>query len=142
MPLTRFGQPREQVAHQFERAGVGGRIAAGRVAQRRLVDTNHFVDVSNAVNAFVTSWFDASTVQSPSEHGIKNAVDQRALSRSARAGDDGQHAQRDSQINAFQIVFSCPDDRQARRLNRTGRASTDRRCRGAGRQVHFAPHFG
>ena len=51
----RFGRQREQLANQVERAGVGRRVRARRAADRRLVDHDHLVELTRALDRAVRS---------------------------------------------------------------------------------------
>src|SRR4029450_8819696 len=50
---TRLRHQAEQLAHEAERAGVAGRVAARRAADRALVDRDHLVDAVGAREAAV-----------------------------------------------------------------------------------------
>ena len=56
-------QLRIELANQVEHAGVRGRVAGGRVAQRLLIDANDFVDVLDAANFVVSAGNFAGAMQ-------------------------------------------------------------------------------
>ena len=78
----RFRQLREQLPDQIEHAGVRGRIARRRVAQRLLIDADDFVDLLDAANFIVSAGNFAGTMQCAGQRFVQNIFDQRAFSAS------------------------------------------------------------
>ncbi len=78
----------ERLADRLEQAGVGGRVAPPRTADRALVDRHHPVAAGD------------------------RAVDQRALAGARHAGHDGQHAEGDVDVDIAQVVGRRPADLQ------------------------------
>src|SRR5690606_20082504 len=71
---------RERLADRLEQIGVRRRVAAPRAANRRLIDRDDAVTTDD------------------------RAVDQRALARAGHAGDDDEHAERDIDVDAIEVV--------------------------------------
>ena len=105
-----FRQLSEQFADPFEYAGVGRRIGGGRIAQRLLVDADHFVDVLDAADLVVRPRNGRSAVQTPSQRGVQHFVDQRTLAAAADPGDDRERTQRNPHVDVLQVVVPSSQD--------------------------------
>src|SRR5581483_2651840 len=71
-----LGQAREPLADRRERAGIGGRIAARRAPDRRLVDVDHLVEMLEPVDALVLARVLARVVEA-ARHRLVERVDQQ-----------------------------------------------------------------
>src|SRR3989442_869931 len=77
----RLLRPGEQRADEREDAGVGGRVAARRAPDRRLVDVDDLVDVLGALDARVCAGPVLGAVQHLRERAVEDVVDERGLAR-------------------------------------------------------------
>ena len=110
LPLRRFRHAGELLADQVEHAGVRRRRAGGTVAQRRLIDADDLVDVTQPLDRGVLAGTQPGAVQPPGHRGVQDAVDQRAFAAARRTGHRRHHAQRDRHIDRSQVVFGRPAD--------------------------------
>src|SRR5947209_10198453 len=99
----RFGRERVQLANLVERTGVGGGVRAGRSADRRLVDHHHLVERLGALHAAVRA-ARGLVVQVLVERLDDDFVDQRRLARAAHARHARERAQRQIDVDAFEVV--------------------------------------
>ena len=102
--------PGEQLADLVEDPGVGGRVAGRRVADGRLVDVNHFVDVLDPAKLVVAAGLGGRPVQALGQGGVEHVVDQRALATAGDSGDHDEAAQREGHVDVAEIVVPGPDD--------------------------------
>ena len=102
--LARFGQHGEQLADGSEDAGVGGRIRTRRAADGRLIDLDDLVDLLGAFDFAERAGALHRAVQLLRQRAVENVVHQRGFSRAGNAGDDGEQAERQLEIEIFQIV--------------------------------------
>ena len=109
----RFGELREQLADQIEHAGVGGGVRGRRVAERLLIDADHFVDQLDAADRFVRAGNGARAVQRFGELVVEHVFDERALAAAADAGDGDERAEREFDVDVFEIVVARADDFEA-----------------------------
>ncbi len=114
----RLGQLGEQRADQVEHAGVGGRVRGGRLAQRLLIDADHLVDLLHAADRVVGAGERLGPVQRAGQRGVEHVLDQRALAAAADAGDDGERAQRDLDVDV--LAGCCAGRRRSRASRRAG----------------------
>ena len=77
----RFGQLRIERANQIEHAGVRGRVRRRRVAQRLLIDADHFVDQLDAADRFVRAGHGARAVQAFWRAGCRGCLQQASSCR-------------------------------------------------------------
>src|SRR5262249_46722314 len=106
----RLRHHREQLADEREHAGVGRRIRSRCPTDRRLIDLDDFVDQSGSVDRVVRAWVSGRLVDGLRQRAVENVVDQRRLARTADAGDRGQRAQWDGDVNVLQVVLAGPAD--------------------------------
>ena len=100
----------EQVADDVEQAGVGRRVRARRAPDRRLVDLDDLVELVEAEHRGVRPRALARAVQAVGDRLEQDLVDQRRLARARHAGDAGQHAQRDVDVERLEVVLlGAPD---------------------------------
>ena len=100
----RLGQLRVEVANLVEHLDVRGRVRPRRAADRRLVDGDHLVEMFEAVDPLVRAGIAEAAVQIAPQGLDQNVVDQRALARAGNAGDADEHAQRNLDVDALEVV--------------------------------------
>jgi hypothetical protein len=100
------GQAGEEVADVIEHAGVGGRVAARRAANRRLVDDDDLVEVLEALEGAVGARALFGAEELPEQRAAQNIVHERALARAADAGDARERAERDAGIDVLEVVLA------------------------------------
>ena len=101
---ARLGDSREQLADRREEPGVGGGIRSRRPADWRLIDLDHLVHQRDALDRVVSSGLVGGLVQRACERAIQDVVDERRLARSADAGDGGEDAEGNRDVNVLQVV--------------------------------------
>ena len=69
-----------------------------------MIDLDHLVDELDAFDAIVWTGLVARAVERARKRAVQNVVDERRLSRPADAGDRGQHAERNPDVDVLQIV--------------------------------------
>ena len=106
----RFGELREQLANQVEHAGVRGRVRRRRVAQRLLIDADDLVDLLDAADRFVCAGDGARAVERFGELVVEDVFDERALAAAADAGDGGERAERNLDVDVLEVVVAGADD--------------------------------
>ena len=111
------GEHREQLADEREQPRVGRRVGAWRSADRRLIDLDHLVDELDAFDRRVRAGLVAGAIEQPRQRPVENLVDERRLAGAADAGHRRQHAQRNGDVDALQVVGARAfhHDRTARR---------------------------
>src|SRR5690606_23153000 len=115
----RLGGLGEQSADVVEDVGVGGRVGARGAADGRLVDVDHLVDEVVALHPGVPSGDGAGTVQLAGQVRVEDVVDQRGLAGSRDAGDGGEHAQRERDVDVPEVVLASAVHREPpRRVDR------------------------
>ncbi len=114
---------RVQAADFVENLDVGGRIGTGRPPDRRLVDVDDLVNIFHAFNSaiavfdcrFAVGIFHFSTIlffvnlQSAIcnlQSLLKDVVDERRFSGAGNAGNAHEFAQRDSDIDVFEVIVT------------------------------------
>ena len=110
----------EQIADVVEHARVGGRIAAGRPADGRLVNHNDLVQILEAPEGAMLAGLFLGAVKFAEERAAQDVVHQRAFARAAHAGDAGERAQRNPHVHILQVVFLRAQDFQPAAVLRTG----------------------
>ena len=75
----------KDLANLVEHAGVGGRVAAGRAADRRLVDLDHLVDLAGPAKARVRARLGRDAAQPADQGPGQRLVQERALAGTAHA---------------------------------------------------------
>src|SRR5207244_1532603 len=120
-----FGHLRKQPANFIKQLDVRRRVGARRTADRRLIDIDDLVNVLGAGNAVVgadrvrLAVFLAvgliialacqKTVTSEQTF-LQDVIDQRAFTGAADAGDGNQQAERNLDVNVFQVVLPSAED--------------------------------
>src|SRR5690606_4494803 len=92
---TRLGHLGEQLAQRREQPGVGGRVAARRAPDRRLVDVHYLVEQVEAFHRTVRRGLVRGTVDLVGGQRVERVVDQGRLARAGHAGDRGEQPGRD-----------------------------------------------
>src|SRR5690606_2404284 len=79
---TRFLGAGKQVANRREQAGIGGRVGAWRATDRALVDIDDFVEMLDAIDAFIRRRLEhRGAVELGGGDRVERAVDQGRLAR-------------------------------------------------------------
>ena len=105
-----LGKHGEKFANRAEDAGVGGGIRARGAADGRLVDFDDFVEMLEAENGAMGAGSFAGTIKLLREGAIENVVDQRGFAGAGNAGDDGEQAEREFDVDVFQVVGVGTED--------------------------------
>src|SRR5712691_4313409 len=108
--LPRFRKHGEEVANGRENAGVGGRIGARSAADGGLINLDDFVDVLGAEDFAMRGGRLVGTVELLREGAIENVVDQSGFSGARDARDNGEHAQRQVDVDFLEIVGARAKD--------------------------------
>ena len=96
----------EQLADVVEHAGVGGRVRAGRAADRRLVDVDDLVDLVEALDGLVAAGRRARAVDLLHQRPEEDVVDERGLARARHAGDGDEGAERELDVDVLEVVLA------------------------------------
>src|SRR3569623_238622 len=83
---TGFASRGVHVSDFIEQPGVSRRIAARRAADRRLIDLDQLIDLTDAAEAGMRSCFRSGSAQCTSHGASQCFLHQRALARTAAAG--------------------------------------------------------
>src|SRR5690348_848079 len=102
--LTGFGKHGEELANRRKHAGVGGGIRTRGAADRRLIDLDDFIDVLDTENHFVRARRLHGAVQLLRQSAVKNVVNERGFAGTGHAGDDGQQAEWNVDVDILEIV--------------------------------------
>ena len=102
----RLGQAGEPVADRGEAVGVGGGVRARRAPDRRLVDVDHLVEELDALDLVVGAGEQAGLVQAARQRRIQRVQDQGRLAAAGHAGDAGEGAERDRDLDVLQVVLA------------------------------------
>ena len=94
----------EKVADGGEDAGVGGGVGSGGAADGRLVDVDDFVELVEAGDAFVGRGVVAGAVEVFGGGFGERFVDEGAFAAAGDAGDAGEEAERQFEVDVFQVV--------------------------------------
>src|SRR5437660_6238750 len=111
-PDARLGYLREQFADAGERVGIGGGIGARRATNGRLVDVNHFIQILQALDAIVFAGLGVGAGKDMRQLAVQDVGDERALAGARDAGDHDKLAQRDLDVDSFQVVLARSLDDQ------------------------------
>ena len=109
-PDARLRQRGEQLPYGREGAGVGGRVAARRPSDGRLVDIDYFVNVLNAGDFLVFAGAVAALRHGLRQPLVQNVIHQRAFAAAGNAGNASQQPQGKLHINALEVVLPRPLD--------------------------------
>src|SRR5580698_8289413 len=104
--LARFGQQGIEIADRREQAGVGRRIRTGCAADRRLIDTDYFIDIRDAGNLPMRAGRFVGTIDLVRQRAIQNVIYERRLSAAGYAGHNDQTPQREVDVEALQIMLA------------------------------------
>ena len=122
--FARFGKHGVELADRSEDAGVSGGIRARSAADGRLVDLNDFVDVLDAGDGAMCAGLFHGTVKLRCEGAIENVVHERGFAGTGDAGDDGEQAERKSDVDIFQIIAVRAEDGERFSIGRGADAGT------------------
>ena len=111
----RLRQLGEELANQIKHSGVRGRVRAGRVAERILIDVDDLVDVFQTHDVVMGPDGDLGPMQLASQGAVKNLVHQGAFARAADARYDDESAERESNVEILEVVLPGALDKQHRR---------------------------
>src|SRR5579875_296729 len=104
-----FGQAREPVSYWRECTRVGCRIGTRRAADRRLVDVDDLVEVLDALDAVVRARLLARAHQPARQRLVERVDHQRRFAAARDAGDAGEGAERERNLDALQVVGARAD---------------------------------
>ena len=116
--LPRLLRAGEDAADVVPHAGVRGRVAARRAADRRLIDFDQPLELVHAAQAAMRRRPRFGAVQLARERPGQRVDDQRALARAAHARDAHEQAQRNLDVDVLQIVGGRAAELQHARLRR------------------------
>jgi hypothetical protein len=124
----------EQLADGVPEADVGGRAAARRLADRRLVDLEHALDGLEAADAGAAH---PAPRRLAGRHRDRQVVEQhfasqRALARTRYAGDGHQARQRQAGVELLQVVQLRAPARRSTRLGQRSAGAARRVLHGLG----------
>ena len=77
-----------------------------------MVDGNHLIELVDAVDAVACAGAGMSAVEVTLECLIDDFIDQRGFTASGNAGDDRHHAQRNFDVDIFEVMCACAADGQ------------------------------
>src|SRR5207253_5805653 len=100
----RVGKLTEQVADFIEDLNVSARIAARRAADRRLIDRNQLVEMLQSLDRPMRARIALALVQVAMQCLDDDVAHQRAFAAAANAGDADELAERNLDVNVFQVV--------------------------------------
>src|SRR5205823_4986381 len=101
-----LGQLREQLPDQIENAGIRGRVGAGRIADRVLIDVDDLINVFETQDVVVRRSARPGPVQLAGERVVQDLVNQRALARAADASDGEEGPQGEAYVDVFEIILA------------------------------------
>src|SRR5580692_6893185 len=102
--LARFWKHGVKLANGRENASVGGGIGARRAADGCLVNLHDFINVLDAGDGAMRAGLFHGAIKFRGKRAVKNVVDERGFSGAGDAGNDGHQAERQSDVNIFQVV--------------------------------------
>src|SRR5207253_3862714 len=95
----------EELANEVEHPGVRRRIRAGRITDRVLIDTDDLVDVFQSDDIIVGGGDRAGAMQLAGQRVVQDLLDQRAFAAAADAGNGDEAAEREGNVDVFQVVL-------------------------------------
>ena len=104
----RLRQLCEQFAYVVEDVGIGGRVAAGRTSDRRLIDVDHLVDSLHSFDGLVGKRLCLAAVEPLTQDRIERLVDERALAASAHACHAYHPPERNTYRHILQVIARAP----------------------------------
>src|SRR5882762_7535553 len=135
-----FGEHGEQLANGREDTGVGGGIGARGAADGGLVDLDNFVDLICADDFAMRAGRFLRAIEFLREGAVKNVVDQSGFAGAGDAGDYGEQAEGERDINIFEIVGAGAEDLDGFAVGAAARLG-DRNLRGAA-EIAAGERFG
>src|SRR5579862_5976330 len=102
--FARFGQHRIEFSNRSEYTRIGGGIRAGCAADGRLIDLHHFINVFDALNFAVRAGLLHRAIESRGQGAVEDVIDERRFPRARNARDDGEKAERQSDVDVFEVV--------------------------------------
>ena len=106
--LLRFRQGSEQVPHRIERLDIRDRIRPWRPPDRRLIYQHHFLDKLIALQALPARRRPRCSASGLllrlRQSSIQHLVQQRRLAGSRNAGNRDDHAERNADIRALEVI--------------------------------------
>ena len=100
----------KEIPDLTEDLDIGGRVGPEALSDGRLVDEDEVVDLFKALDGVKGSFFKFG-IPVAFRAGIENVLDQRGLPCAGDTRDADHHAQRNPDIDPFQVVFPCIPDR-------------------------------
>ncbi len=142
--LQRQRRLREQLADLVEGAHVAGRVRAGGLADRRLVDEHHVADLVGAGQAPERARRLGGLAHVARHGRIEHVLQQGRLARARHAGQADQPLQRDLDRDVAQVVLAGAFQHQPRRarLHRAARPLRGMRHLAAAAQVGAGQRVG
>ena len=107
-----FGQLREQGANVVEDLDVRAGIGARRAADRRLVDGDQFVEFAETFDSLMPARLSFAAVEISPQGLHQYVIHERALARTGDTRDADELAQRNTDVDAFEVVVCGADDRE------------------------------
>ena len=102
----------KQFPDRGEEAGIGCRIGTGGAADRALIDIHHLVEVLQALDRPERRRIPVGRIQGRCGQRIEGVVDQGRFAGSGDAGDTGEQADRQLQVDLLEIVAPRPQQPQ------------------------------
>ena len=102
----RLGKLRVEVADVVEQLDVRAGIRARRAADRRLVDDDQLVELVDAFDAIVLARLAFAAHQVAEQRFGDDVVHERAFAGAAGAGDADECAERDFDVDVFEVVVA------------------------------------
>ena len=110
-----FRRGGEDLADHVKQAGVGGRVAARGAADGALIDGDDLVQLLKPVDAVACAGARVRAVEVALEGLVDDFVDERGFAAAGYAGDDRHHAQRNADVDVFQVIGARTAHRQPAR---------------------------
>src|SRR5262249_23153005 len=102
----RLGELSEELPDQVENTRIRRGVRTGRIADRVLIDADDLVDLLQAGDVVERGGNGASAVQLAGKRVVEDFLDQRTLARAADACDGNQGAEREGDVDVFQVVLA------------------------------------
>src|SRR3569833_2411582 len=107
---TRFLRAGVQLADRREQTGVGGGIGARRTADRALIDVDDLVELLETDDVLARRGLFATAADNDGGVAVERIVHQLRLARARHPGYTGHEAERNINIDAFEIVAAGAAD--------------------------------
>ena len=105
LPLLRFDRIGKQLSDRIEGADIARRVGARGLADRRLVDHHHVVDLVGAVQRAVRARRLGRLALGLAQRRVEHVLHQRRLARARDAGDAHQALERDGDVDVLEVVL-------------------------------------